>query len=163
MSIATYFMLLCVSIVLQLTIIPLFSVQGATPDIILIFVLALALQRGRLWAFPVGFAAGFLFDLFGTGLVGVSSLANSVAVFSVGFLREEQFEKRMSVIVGLLFLSIYFHDIVYFAILSLGLSSRFWNVFVKQAFPNTFYTLVFMVVIQLLMPNLFWGRNSTTL
>lgn len=156
-SVVSIFLLLA-AILLQLTIIPLFSIYGIIPDIILIFVIAVAIQRGRFWGVLAAFAAGVLFDALGTGLLGSSSLTYSIAAFVAGFLGEEQLEKRFGVIVGFLFLAVYAHDMLYHAIMMLGTSAGFGNILVAEALPHTVYTLVFLVMVQLFAPSVLWGR-----
>ena len=85
-----HIVLYCAAIVLQLTIIPLFAIKEIIPDLILIVVIATTLKHGRVLGIVSGFAAGLVFDAFGTGLLGLSSLAYSAAAYIVGVLASEQ-------------------------------------------------------------------------
>lgn len=159
MQTLSHIFIFAVAIVLQLTVIPLFSIQGVTPDVILIAVVSVSLMRGKVVGIISGFVAGLCFDFFGTGLVGISSLTNSLAAFVAGFWVGEQFERRLSLILGPLFASIFVHDFLYFTILRIGAPVGFWRTVVRHVFPTTVYTLVFMLMIYLVLPKTPLGRR----
>ena len=60
--------------VLQLSALPLLIPGSATPDLLLILVVAVALMRGAEAAALTGFAAGLLLDALLVGRLGISSL-----------------------------------------------------------------------------------------
>lgn len=158
MRILFYILFFIIAIILQLTIVPLFSIKEITPDLVLIVVFSVSFQTGKVWGVIAGFIAGLVFDLFGTGFVGLSSLANSISAFVAGFWGSEQLERRIEVIFGLLLVAIFIHDFLYFAILRIGTSLGFWNTLFKNIIPHTIYTLVFMVMIHLVFPKALLGR-----
>ncbi len=149
------FFILC--IILQLTIIPLFSIKGISPDLILILVISVSIQRGKFWGVVAGFSAGLVFSAFGTAFTGLSSLANSISAFVAGFLLGEQLEQRFGVIVGLILVSLLIHDFLYYTILSIGTSIGFWVTLFKHVVPQSFYTLIFMVIIHMVLPRGLWA------
>jgi len=149
------FFILC--IILQITIIPLFSIKGISPDLIIILVISVSIQRGKFWGVVAGFSTGLVFDAFGTALVGLSSLANSISAFVAGFLLGEQVEQRFGVIVGLILVSLLIHDFLYYTILSIGTSIGFWVTLFKHVVPQSFYTLIFMVIIHMVLPRGLWA------
>jgi len=161
MRLPLYIPLFLAALVLQLTVIPLFSINGVTPDIILILVIAVSLQKGRTWGVISGFLAGILFDIFGTGFVGVSSFANSVSAYVAGFFGGEQLEREFLVVTLLLFFSLLVHDMLYFLILSIGTPVGFFQVLLRQIIPQTIYTFTFMIILHLLSPRLLWGTKTT--
>jgi rod shape-determining protein MreD len=55
--------LLLLALVLQLSVLPLLSLPGATPDLVLLCVVGLALAAGPMTGTVVGFAAGLALDL----------------------------------------------------------------------------------------------------
>ena len=153
-------LLFAVSILLQLTIAPLFSIKDVMPDFILIMIVAIALQKGRTWGIIAGCFAGLLFDNFGTGFVGLSSLTNTMTAFLAGFIGGERLERRFVSIVGFLFLLLLIHDTMYFTIISIGTSISFGDIFVHFALPTTIYTLTFMTMINLVWPRALWGSSQ---
>ncbi len=152
MYIFLYLFLLIISILLQLTIAPLFSIKTISPDFILILVIFIAFQKGRIWGVVVGCIAGLLFDIFGTGFIGLSSLTKSIAAYAAGFMVREQLERQFGRIIGLLLIVILIHDLIYFSVISLGTNIGFWNNIFKHVFPTTIYTFIFMIIIHLLKP-----------
>ncbi len=156
MTFLFYIAFFILSIILQITIIPLFSIKGISPDLILILVISVSIQRGKFWGVVAGFSTGLVFDAFGTALVGLSSLANSISAFVAGFLLGEQVEQRLGVIVGLILVSLLIHDFLYYTILSIGTSIGFWLNLFKNAIPQSFYTLIFMVIIHMVLPRGLW-------
>jgi len=159
MHILFYTGLLLVGIVLQLKIVPLFAIRNITPDLVLIIIISISVRSGRLTGIIFGFISGIIFDFFGSGFVGVSSLSSCLAAFFAGYWGNEQFERRVDLMVGLLFLTIFIHDIVYFPILSIGSLTGFWSVIFKNVIPHTFYTLVFVAIFYLIFPRFFWIQN----
>lgn len=155
-----HILLLVLSILLQLTVAPLFSIKDIAPDFILIVIVAVALQKGRTWGIIAGCLAGLLFDTFSADLVGLSSLTKTIAAFFAGFVGGERLERRFLSIVGFLFLLFLAHDILYFTILSIGAAASFWKIVWRFALPTTIYTLTFMTMINLVWPSALWGRSD---
>ncbi|HEX9739356.1 MAG TPA: rod shape-determining protein MreD, partial [Ignavibacteriaceae bacterium] len=50
-------------LILQTTVIPLFAVYNAVPDLILILLVFYAISYGQIFGTVLGFGFGFLFDL----------------------------------------------------------------------------------------------------
>ncbi len=155
MYVLLYSLLFAVAIILQLTLIPLFSIKNITPDLVFIVVLAIVFKHGRFWGLISGFVAGVVLDFFGTGFVGVSSLGNILAVFFAGYWINEQFERRFLLLLLFLFITTLIHNLTYFPIVSIGSSIGFWPLFFRSVIPHSMYTLVFMAVIYLAIPSAF--------
>jgi rod shape-determining protein MreD len=118
-------LLLFLTIVFQVRIAPLFSVKNATPDFLLIAVLAITFQKGRVWGMAAAFLSGIVFDIMGTGIIGLSSLANSISAYAAGFLGSERIERRLGAVSGLLIGVVLVHDALYFLILYIGTGTSF--------------------------------------
>lgn len=73
-----------VLVLLQLVLGNHVSVFGAKPGFMLVLTGVVALSRGSRAGAIAGFGAGLLFDLLGTGPVGLSSLLGSVAGYALG-------------------------------------------------------------------------------
>lgn len=158
MTIISYIAFFFLSITLQVNIVPLFSIKGISPDLVLILVIAVAIRHGKFWGVVAGFFAGLIFDAFGTAFLGLSSLVNSIAAFVAGFLLGEQLEQRFVVVVSLIFASLLIHDFFYYIVLAIGTPISFWATLFKHVLPQSFYTMVFMVIIHLVLPKGLWGR-----
>ena len=68
----------------------LISINGVEPDFLLIAVVFLALRFGQVPAMSYGFAFGLLLDLYQGELIGISSLALTVAAFSIGYAHDPE-------------------------------------------------------------------------
>lgn len=158
MNASAYVIIFIISFLLQLTIVPLFSIHDITPDIILIIVVSVAIRRGQLWGVLGGCILGLFWDIFGTEFVGLSSLSKSIAGFMAGFFGRERIEKRFGVLLGLLFFTMLIHDFVYFSVLSIGLSISLWKILIRYVFPSTLYTLIIALMIHLIWPTGLWGK-----
>lgn len=158
MQTSFYVFLFFVSLISQITIVSLFSIKEITPDIVLLTVIVIAIQKGRVWGVVAGCLAGLIFDFFGTGFIGLSSLTKSVSGYVAGFFVSERIESRFSVVFGLLFLSILIHDLLYFSTLSIGTNISIWKTFLRYVLPTSFYTLIFAVMIHLIWPKVLWGK-----
>ncbi len=160
MTFLFYIAFFILSIILQITIIPLFSIKGISPDLILILVISVSIQRGKFWGVVAGFSAGLVFDAFSTAPIGLSSFVNSISAFVAGFLLGEQLEQRFVVIVGLILVSLLIHDFLYYTILSIGTSIGFWVTLITHVVPQSFYTLIFMVIIHMVLPRGLWAPTK---
>ncbi|MEW6652110.1 MAG: rod shape-determining protein MreD [Bacteroidota bacterium] len=76
-------------IILQLTVIPLISIFGVVPNLIIITTLYFALQGGQIYGMVLGFFFGFFFDLFSGGVLGASMLSMTIALFISGYFYNE--------------------------------------------------------------------------
>jgi len=76
--------LVVVLALLQLTLVTPFEVASGHPDVLLCFLVSLALLRGPVVGALVGFAAGLVLDLASFGTVGLSSLVLTLAGYWAG-------------------------------------------------------------------------------
>ena len=76
-------------LVIQTTIIPLISINGVIPDLIIILLVFYTLRNGQIYGTVLGFIYGLLFDLITGSLLGSSMLAKSLAGFVAGYFANE--------------------------------------------------------------------------
>jgi rod shape-determining protein MreD len=69
--------------VIQLTAIHRIAIAGCTPDLAVILLVALVLERGPVVAVIIGFFLGFLQDLGNASLLGMNALAKSILAYGV--------------------------------------------------------------------------------
>ena len=92
--------------ILQLTIIPLISIDHVGPDLILILLVYFTLLYGQVYGTVLGFSLGLLFDIFSGGLLGSAMFAKTLAGFIAGyFYNENKVEQNLG---SLYFLMIIF-------------------------------------------------------
>jgi len=82
-----------VLIAIQLTLIPLVSIKGIIPDLIVIYVVIFSLRNGQLKGPFFGFLVGLFFDLFSGGLLGSAMFAKTLAGFIAGYFYKEDDEE----------------------------------------------------------------------
>ncbi|MBN1301418.1 MAG: rod shape-determining protein MreD [Melioribacteraceae bacterium] len=86
-----------VLVVVQLTIIPFFSISYFRPDLISILVSVFAIRFGSIMGMSNGFVLGLLFDLISGGIIGLSSFSKTVNGFIAGqFSREKREEESVN-------------------------------------------------------------------
>ena len=73
-----------VAVVLQSSIVTSIEIAGATPDLLLVTLVAIALLRGAIWGAVAGFAAGLLLDTATLARLGETSLLLTVAGYWIG-------------------------------------------------------------------------------
>ncbi len=127
----------------QSNVVPAFSIGGVTPDVPLILTVFVALRRGPETGCLVGFAAGFLQDVAGGGLLGVQAFTKALAGFAMGLLVGRFWvSKPMVQVPGLVLLTLG-EGLVRFLILQLfhfpaSLGDVFIHVILPQALYNGF-------------------------
>ncbi len=108
---------------LQTTFIPLLSLGGMVPDLLLIWVVYTGLRRGQTETTVAGFLVGLLQDLVSTQLFGLAALSKTLAGFLAGsFFNENKTDLtlgtyRFLLIVGLCSMA---HNSIYFLIFFQG-------------------------------------------
>jgi len=76
-------------VIIQLTVIPLISIQGVVPNLILIAVVYFSIANGQIFGTVTGASYGLVFDLISGSLVGSNMLSNTVAGFIAGYFSGE--------------------------------------------------------------------------
>jgi len=76
-------------VIIQLTVIPLISIQGVVPNLILIAVVYFSIANGQIIGTVTGASYGLVFDLISGSLVGSNMLSNTVAGFIAGYFSGE--------------------------------------------------------------------------
>jgi len=84
-SIVLFFPLLIV----QTTVVPFISINGITPDLIIIMLVFFTIRNGQIYGTVLGFTYGFLFDLITGSLLGTTMLSKTIAGFIAGYFSNE--------------------------------------------------------------------------
>jgi rod shape-determining protein MreD len=83
MNIGRIILVVLIVLVLQVTVIHKMAVAGAMPDLFIVALVALVLQRGPVLAVLIGFALGFLQDLGNASYLGMNALSKSLLAYGV--------------------------------------------------------------------------------
>lgn len=150
-SIILFFPLLIV----QSTIVPLISISGVIPDLILIMLVYFTLRLGQMHGTILGFVYGFLLDLITGNIFGSAMIAKTISGFTAGYFYNENK------------LDIYFKSIVFSLIVLLAATidsfifSFFSSVeleksimlrFFEQGMFPGFYTAVISLILVMFHP-----------
>ena len=108
-----------VLITLQTTIVSFTSIANIIPDVMLIWIVYIAISQGQIPATLYGFAIGLLLDLISGQFLGLSALSKTIAGFLAGyFFHENKIELNLAHYQFLIFVGIasLAHNIIYFII-----------------------------------------------
>ena len=134
---------LLAAFVLQVGVAPYISIMGVAPNFFLVAVISIALLNGANAGAGVGFVAGLLLDLIGTGAVGPMALSLSVTGFVVGLLDQHLFAEGWLLPVTILGTASLVSEILYFLILIvLGSEVPFFRTLGTLVVPASLYTAV---------------------
>ena len=94
------------AVLIELTLLSRLGIPGATPDIVVVIVVAIAFATGPLQGATAGFAAGILLDLSPSSdtLVGVNAIIYLIIGFAAGFWLDPR-DRRLPVMIGIAALS----------------------------------------------------------
>jgi rod shape-determining protein MreD len=82
-NIARIIFVALVVFIIQVTAISRIAVAGCTPDLIVILLVSLVLERGPVMAVVIGFLLGFLQDLGNASFLGMNALSKSILAYGV--------------------------------------------------------------------------------
>lgn len=85
LSIVLFFPLLLI----QITVIPLLSISGVIPDLIIILLVYYSITQGQIYGSVLGFIYGFLFDIITGSLIGSTMFSKTLAGFVAGYFSSE--------------------------------------------------------------------------
>lgn len=76
-------------IIIQLTVMPLISIQGIIPDLIMVLLMFYTLKEGQMYGTVMGFVFGVLFDLISGGVLGSAAFSKTLSGFIGGYFYNE--------------------------------------------------------------------------
>jgi rod shape-determining protein MreD len=133
-------------LILQLTMIPLFSIEGVVPDLTTILLVLIAVRRGQIQGTIYGFIFGLFYDIFTGGLIGSAMFSKTLAGFTAGYFFSESVEdssalgfKFISVLFLCASLDSYFYSLLGTTELSAGIQ---YFLFDYLIFPGLYTALV---------------------
>lgn len=83
------FLLFIPVLIIQITILPFFSLEGAVPDLILILLVFYGIKYGHITGTILGFFYGLFFDLITGGLLGSAMFTKTLSGFIAGYFSNE--------------------------------------------------------------------------
>lgn len=110
-------------LVVQANLVDMVSLRGIAPDLLLIFLVILAVREGQLAVLPWGFLLGLVLDLTTGTVIGLSALSKTIAAFTAGYFHSEnKVAMNLSTyrFLLLVLLTAFVHNAAYFAVFTLG-------------------------------------------
>ena len=130
-------------ITFQTTIVSFTSIANIIPDVMLIWIVYLAVTEGQIPATLYGFGIGLLLDLISGQFLGLSALSKTVAGFLAGyFYHENKVEINLANYQFLLFVGIasLAHNLIYFIIFTQGSDVSLLTAVFRFGLFSTLYT-----------------------
>lgn len=137
-----------VAFILQIAVAPQLGVFGVTPNVVFVLMATMALLGGSRQGAIIGFTSGLLFDLVGSGPIGVSALAFCVAGAIAGSLRHNTLSEGWRLPAVIVMLSSFFAELVYaITLLLIGVGVDFLPTLTDVVLPTAAYNGVIAVAI----------------
>jgi len=95
MNMLIWFGVLVVTIIIQSTLMPLISIKGIHPDLLLVMVVSYALLSGKENGVGMGFFAGLLQDLLSGSIFGISTLSKLATGYMFGLAERKVFKEHV--------------------------------------------------------------------
>ncbi len=135
--------LVLVLLIVQTTFIPYLAIGGILPDILLPWLVYVALRRGQIEAAEYGFGVGLLQDLISTKFLGLAALSKTICAFSAGyFINENTTEQTLGSYryVLIVLLCCFINDVVYFAVFFQGVEGSLVGHVLQFSLASSLYT-----------------------
>jgi len=150
-----YFAAAIVLFLIQKTFIPLISIELVTPDLPILLVIFIAIQRGQIYGVVSGFIYGLIIDIFASSFLGLNSLSYLISGFIAGYFYEENRAKEMLqsyLFIFVMFLSIFLSNLIFYVIFIQGMKELpFGFLLLKYCVGSTFYTLIFGIIFMFIL------------
>lgn len=138
---------LLIASVLQVLVAPNISLLGGSPNFLLIIVVVMALSEGSSEGATLGFIAGLLFDLLGSGPVGPAAFVLTLVGYVAGSLHQNMFSEGWIAPLIVLGTASLLGELVYMLVLVvLGSGMSFGAALLTKVLPNALYSLFIGVV-----------------
>jgi rod shape-determining protein MreD len=144
-----WFGLIILIYVLQTTIVPVISIAGVKPDLLLLVLFFLGFKHDVIPAVIAGFLIGLAQDFYSPEILGQNALAKTIAGFFAGLFNEKVI--RLDPLFQLLMFSLMFliHDTAFYTVQIAKSGIPFQTIgleIVVQTLPRTLYTLFFALI-----------------
>ena len=134
---------------------PLISINGIVPDLILILLVFYSMKRGQLYGTALGFVYGFLFDLITGSLLGSTMLSKTLAGFVAGYFsnenKRELYFKSYSFALIVLMCSV-IDSVVKSFFTTIDLNTSLFNLLFQQGMLPGIYTAVLSIFVIMFYP-----------
>lgn len=135
------------ALLLQATLAHRIAIAGVRPDLLVAFVVYLGWMRGPIPGTVGGFCVGLYQDLDAPGPFGLNALSMSVVGFLVAKAGFRVHRSNVGVRFVFFLLSMFVHDLVYFAIDTAGDAGQLLRQIIFSTLPAALYTAVCVLLL----------------
>ncbi len=146
-----FFLLSCLLVLLQTTLVRYLAIETVGPDIVLIWIVYLALREGQATATTAGFFLGLGVDLLSgsESMLGLAALSKTMAGFAAGFFHNEN--KVQQMLAGYQFplitaVAALVHNILYFIVFLQGTDVGWLGAVTMYGLPSAAYTAALTLI-----------------
>jgi rod shape-determining protein MreD len=134
--------------VLQAALAPYLAIGQVVPNFLLLVVVTIALVEGPGPGAAVGFSAGLIFDLLGSGPVGPMLLVLTLTGYLTGLVHENMFAEGWLLPLTVLSIATLSAEVAYgLILLLLGSGGPFWSTFLTKMLPAAIYNTALALLI----------------
>lgn len=144
-----YISLSLLFILLQTTVVQLFSLNGVVCDLLLVWVIYISIREGQISGTIYGFSLGLIFDMVSGGFLGLTSLTKALSGFLAGYFYNEN---KIEITLGsyrfllIVFFASVLHNFLYFLIYHQGSEINLWSAVVNLGTTSTLYTTTVSII-----------------
>jgi rod shape-determining protein MreD len=129
--------------VLQSTFVRFIAIENITPDILVVWIVYLALRYGQIHATTAGFLLGLAMDIISGSFLGLSALSKTVCAFVAGYFYDET--KTAQILATyrfavLVFFASLIHNLIYFTLFVQGSDLPLGRTLALFGFTTSLYT-----------------------
>lgn len=134
--------------VLQATIIPLLSVEGVSPDLLLVVVVSVSLLLGKEHGVGIGFFAGLIQDLASGNIFGVNVLSKLTTGFVFGMAERKVFKEHILLPILAVAVATVFSSLLAILLLVMfGYKIDFIPAIIARVLPAVLYNMILSIPI----------------
>ncbi|SES65998.1 rod shape-determining protein MreD [Anaerobranca gottschalkii] len=155
--------LILIMVTAQSSFFPVISLDGAVPDLALIFLVLLSLKKPKFSTYLLAAWAGLLQDVIFYPVLGVSIGAKLFVCFVLINFVKPQFKDSIYHVIALSILAFFVHEITiytFFSMLNISQNNLFW--YLSNMAPYLIYNLIMVILLykplnKFIENNNFWG------
>lgn len=146
---AKYIFISVVLVIVQATVVKLVSIELITPDVLAVWVVYIALQRGQLSGTLWGFAIGLSLDMVTGDFIGLTALSKTVCGFIAGYFFNEN---KTQIVLGsyrfllIVVIASFVQNVAYFIVFTRGTEINLLEAIVRFSLTTSLYTAVVAMI-----------------
>lgn len=129
------------------------AVEKVVPDLLVIYIVVIALLEGQFTAIIAGFLVGLAYDFVSSDVAGSNALAKLVVGFLAGFFHEEGLEPNGAIgtfrFLGIIALTTFMHNVIYYFFYVQPAELSFISIFLRGGLAGILYTTVVAAIVML--------------